>query len=207
MKYFRFILLLFIFSSCERTITLKVNDLPPKLVVEASIENNQTVLVGLSSSLNFFSTITPDELSKSFVHNAKITLSNGTKTNLLKEYAVTDTSGFIFYYYTVDSADLANAIMQIVGQLPYRFDTSDCTATIFNYSNTGAINWHQFAIAIKELSGSNCIVNPIPSSQYPTPAKRPAYSVMDTSKIRQAFNIVIPGWKESLEKCLDLLKK
>ena len=105
------------------------------------------------------------------------------------------------------AADLANAIMQIVGQLPYRFDTSDCTATIFNYSNTGAINWYQFATAIKELSGSDCIVNPIPSSQYPTPANRPAYSVMDTSKIRQAFNIVIPGWKESLQKCLELLKK
>lgn len=111
MKYFGFILLLFIFSSCERTISLAVNDLPPKLVVEASIENNRTVVVGLSSSLNFFSTITPDELSKSFVHNAKISLSDGIKTNLLKEYSIVDTSGFVFYYYTVDSADLANAII------------------------------------------------------------------------------------------------
>lgn len=104
------------------------------------------------------------------------------------------------------AADLANAIMQIIQQLPYSFDTTNPTATIFNYSNAGAINWHQFATAIKELSGSKCVVNPIPSSQYPTPAKRPAYSVMDISKIQQTFTITIPDWKESLKKCILLLK-
>ncbi|MGG9970265.1 dTDP-4-dehydrorhamnose reductase [Ferruginibacter sp. SUN002] len=98
------------------------------------------------------------------------------------------------------AADLASAIMQIINsnfQLP--------TSNIYNYSNSGIINWYEFATAIKELTGSNCIVNPIPTSQYPTPAKRPQYSVLDTSAIQQTFNISIPFWKDSLKKCLSLL--
>ncbi|UEG48485.1 dTDP-4-dehydrorhamnose reductase [Ferruginibacter lapsinanis] len=95
------------------------------------------------------------------------------------------------------AADLAEAIMKIITS-----NSQPPTSNIYNYSNKGMINWHQFAVAIKELSGSACVVNPIPSSQYPTPAKRPAYSVMDTSKIQQTFAITIPEWKESLKKCL-----
>ena len=96
------------------------------------------------------------------------------------------------------AADLAAAIMEIIAG-------ENVTPGIYNFANHGIINWYQFAVAIKELTGSNCIVNPIPTSQYPTPAKRPAYSVMDTTKIRQTFNVVIPEWKESLKKCLQLL--
>lgn len=98
------------------------------------------------------------------------------------------------------AADLAGAIMQIIasGNAPQQ-------PGIYNYSNTGVINWYQFANAIRELSGSECIVNPILSSHYPTPAKRPTYSVMDTAKIQQTFNIVIPFWKDSLQKCLSLI--
>lgn len=96
------------------------------------------------------------------------------------------------------AADLAEAIMQIIN--------SDIKAAgIYNFSNSGVVNWCQFATAIKEISGSKCIVNPIPSSQYPTPAKRPNYSVLDTSKIQQTFNICIPAWRSSLEKCMAIL--
>ena len=98
------------------------------------------------------------------------------------------------------AADLAGAIMQIITT-----KNIEEQAGIYNYSNAGVINWHQFAVAIKELSDSKCLVNPIPSSQYPTPAKRPAYSVLDTSKIQKNFNIQIPEWKDSLQKCLALL--
>ncbi|MBC7423260.1 MAG: dTDP-4-dehydrorhamnose reductase [Ferruginibacter sp.] len=98
------------------------------------------------------------------------------------------------------AADLAGAIMQII-------DSQSVTQQpgIYNYSNKGIISWYQFADAIKELSGSKCLVNPIPTTQFPTPAKRPAYSVMDTTKIQQTFDIAIPFWKDSLEKCLSLL--
>ena len=100
------------------------------------------------------------------------------------------------------AADLAKAIMQIIES-----GIKPAGSSIFNYSNTGAITWYQFADAIRELSGSNCVVNPIPASQYPTPAKRPSYSVMDTSKIQQTFNLSIPQWKDSLKTCLQILLK
>jgi len=96
------------------------------------------------------------------------------------------------------AADLAKAIMDII-------TGTAVTPGIYNFSNHGAITWYQFALAIKELTGSNCAVHPIPTSQYPTPAKRPAYSVLDTAKIRETFNVVIPEWRESLKNCLAIL--
>ena len=79
-----FIFLLLIFSSCEKTIHLNVQDQPSKLVVDASIENNNFPVVALSNSLNYFSSITPEELANSFVHDAFVTVSDGTKTAAVK---------------------------------------------------------------------------------------------------------------------------
>ena len=102
------------------------------------------------------------------------------------------------------AADLANVIMQIINK--HRTSNIVHPTSIYNYSNSGVINWYQFAVAIKELTNSKCIVNSIPSSQYPTPAKRPQYSVLDTAKIHETFAITIPAWKDSLITCLGLLK-
>lgn len=99
------------------------------------------------------------------------------------------------------AADLAEVIMQIIQQPA----VAKANPGIYHFSDEGVISWFHFAEAIKELSGSQCKVNPIPSSQYPTPAKRPHYSVMDTSKIKQIFNIAPPHWKASLEQCLKFL--
>jgi dTDP-4-dehydrorhamnose reductase len=96
------------------------------------------------------------------------------------------------------AADLAKAIMEIISG-------TTVNPGIYNFSNHGIITWYDFAVAIKELSGTDCTVNPIPTTQYPTPAKRPAYSVLDTTKIRDTFNVVIPEWKESLKRCLQIL--
>jgi dTDP-4-dehydrorhamnose reductase len=93
------------------------------------------------------------------------------------------------------AADLAEAIMQII-------HSGTRNPGIYHYANAGAISWYDFALAIKELSGSSCQVHPIPSSQYPTPAKRPMYSVFDTTKIQQTFGIRLKDWKESLKNCL-----
>ncbi|MEJ7586227.1 MAG: dTDP-4-dehydrorhamnose reductase [Ferruginibacter sp.] len=106
------------------------------------------------------------------------------------------------------AADLAAAIMQMINQLdlaPVKRGDALAGSGIYNYSNKGAINWHEFAVAIKELSGSKCNVSPIPASQYPTPARRPSYSVMDTTKIQQVFNLNIPEWRDSLATCLKIL--
>ena len=70
----------------------------------------------------------------------------------------------------------------------------------------GVISWFDFATAIKEIGGYACKINPIPSSAYPVPAKRPHYSILLTDKIETTYNIHIPHWKDSLEKCMQLLK-
>jgi dTDP-4-dehydrorhamnose reductase len=98
------------------------------------------------------------------------------------------------------AADLANAIMRIIHS-----NKNGSAKGIFHYSNEGQISWYEFATAIKELIGSNCSVNPIPSSQYPTPAKRPQYSLLDKSRIRTVFNVEIPDWKQSLKICIGKL--
>jgi dTDP-4-dehydrorhamnose reductase len=96
--------------------------------------------------------------------------------------------------------DLANTIMEIIDSW------EDKNAGIYNFSNTGnAISWYDFACAIKESIQSKCIINPIPSSAYPTPAKRPSYSVLKTTKIENQFSISIPNWENSLERCLGLM--
>ena len=76
----------------------------------------------------------------------------------------------------------------------------------FHFTNEGQITWYDFATAIMEIGGKTCKVNPITTDQYPTKAKRPAYSVLDLSKIKEYAGIEIPDWRESLEKCIEELK-
>ncbi|MDB5248163.1 MAG: dTDP-4-dehydrorhamnose reductase [Segetibacter sp.] len=97
------------------------------------------------------------------------------------------------------AADLAEVIMQIAtapGNKP----------GIYHFSNEGVITWFDFATAIKELAGLQCKVNPIDTSGYPTPARRPAYSVMNKDKIQATFGITLKDWKDSLQQCLQLLQ-
>ncbi|HQW84004.1 MAG TPA: dTDP-4-dehydrorhamnose reductase [Ferruginibacter sp.] len=99
------------------------------------------------------------------------------------------------------AGDLALAIMRIVKSGKSKEHTG-----IFNYTNSGATTWYQFALAIKELSNSNCIVNPINSANYPTIAKRPAFCVLDCSKILDAYqSISVRNWKDGLRSCLASL--
>jgi dTDP-4-dehydrorhamnose reductase len=103
------------------------------------------------------------------------------------------------------AADLAEVILQIIGKLQipdFRLPTPD---SIYHFSNEGIISWYDFAIVIKELTGSKCRINPITTSQYPTAAKRPAYSALDKKKIQQVFGIKLKDWKESLATCLSHL--
>jgi dTDP-4-dehydrorhamnose reductase len=97
------------------------------------------------------------------------------------------------------AADLAQAIMTIITHAHWQ-------AGIYNFSNEGEISWYEFALAIQEISGFDCLVSGIPSSDYPTPAKRPHYSLLDKSKIATTFGVVVPGYRESLEQCMGLLR-
>ena len=77
---------------------------------------------------------------------------------------------------------------------------------IYHYSNEGVISWYDFARAIMELGSLDCKIRPIETKHYPTIAKRPHYSVLNKSKIKTDFNIEIPYWRDSLEKCIEKLK-
>jgi len=96
------------------------------------------------------------------------------------------------------AADLAAAILHIVAG-------SHWAPGIYNYSNEGAISWYDFALAIRELIGSSCQVNPIPSVKFPTPARRPHYSLLDKALIRKTYGLSIPDWRDSLEVCVSRL--
>lgn len=97
------------------------------------------------------------------------------------------------------AADLALAIITII-------EHKNWQAGIYNFSNEGEISWYEFALAIQEIGGFDCAVGGIPASNYPTPAKRPAYSLLDKSKIKDTFGVVVPEYKESLRKCMGVLK-
>ncbi|MDP1764435.1 MAG: dTDP-4-dehydrorhamnose reductase [Sediminibacterium sp.] len=100
------------------------------------------------------------------------------------------------------AADLAAAILKIIRSL----QSGNSHYGIYHYSNEGVISWYEFATAIRELAGLNCKVLPIPASAYPTPAKRPAYSVLDKRTIVADFGIHLMDWRKSLQHCLDKLR-
>ena len=91
--------------------------------------------------------------------------------------------------------DLAAAILHIIS-------SGKWVPGIYHFTNEGVISWFDFAGEIKDLSGSSCIIHPITTEQYPTPATRPKYSVLDKTKIQQTFDVKLKSWKESLRKCL-----
>lgn len=96
------------------------------------------------------------------------------------------------------AVDLAEALVQMATE-PRK------GGGIYHFSNSGPITWHQFAIAIKEMIGSSCIVDPIPTTAFPTPAKRPAYSVLSNDKILADYGISQKDWKLRLQECIRLL--
>lgn len=96
--------------------------------------------------------------------------------------------------------DLARAIMQILekGVVP----------GVYHFTNEGVTSWYDFTIMIHKLAGiSGCQVSPLHTEDYPTPATRPHYSVLDKSKIKNTFGIEIPYWVDSLKECVDILLK
>jgi dTDP-4-dehydrorhamnose reductase len=101
------------------------------------------------------------------------------------------------------ATDLAEAILKVTAALK----EGNIHYGIYQYSNRGAISWYDFAIAIRKLAGLTCEVLPVPTSAYPTPAKRPAYSVMDTSAITKDFEVEIKDWKKSLQTCITNLNR
>ncbi len=92
--------------------------------------------------------------------------------------------------------DLAQAILDILPKIKSE------TVEIYNYSNEGVLSWYDFAKEIMKMAKIACRVNPIETKAYPTPAKRPHYSLLNKAKIKETFKIEIPYWKDGLDDCL-----
>lgn len=100
--------------------------------------------------------------------------------------------------------DLAKAIMSIIQSA--EFNQAAFATDIYHFSNEGVCSWYDFAKIIFELTEIECLVSPIETKDYPTPATRPHYSVLNKSKIKQRYNLTIPHWRESAKKCLAKLE-
>jgi len=92
--------------------------------------------------------------------------------------------------------DLAQAIVYIV-------NSGKWYGGVYHYSNEGEISWYDFAIEIRDIKGLNCEIQAIPTTAYPTPAKRPRYSLLDKTKIKATFGVEVPFWKDSLRRQLE----
>ncbi len=103
------------------------------------------------------------------------------------------------------AGDLAKAILSILERT--EADSANFIPGIYHYSNEGVISWFDFSKAIFEISGITCRVYPVLSDAFPTVAKRPNYSVLNKSKIKDTFQLEIPYWKESLRVCIQKIKQ
>lgn len=92
--------------------------------------------------------------------------------------------------------DLAKAILDIIPNIKNEH------VVIYNYSNEGVLSWYDFAKEIMRMAKLDCQINPIETKEYPTPATRPHYSLLNKAKITKDFNLTIPYWKDSLDACL-----
>lgn len=100
------------------------------------------------------------------------------------------------------AGDLALAIFSIIEAGVYSGNEG-----IYHFSNEGVCSWYDFAVEIAAAAGNtNCRINPCHSSEFPSPVKRPPYSVLDKTKIKKTFDIDIPHWRESMEYCIKRLK-
>ncbi len=101
------------------------------------------------------------------------------------------------------AADLAQTILSIIQYA----STKPLQTGIFHYSNEGVCSWYDFAHEIMQLCGLSCQVNPIEAKDYPAPAPRPHYSVLNKTKIKASYGIKIPHWRDSLKRCLKELSE
>ncbi len=132
----------------------------------------------------------------SYGHNfVKTMLHLGNERSELR--VVFDQVGTPTYAY-----DLAQYTVQLIEKIKNGTLHAHQLAGIFHFSNEGVCSWYDFALAIFELSGITCKVYPIESWEYPTPAQRPNYSVLNKAKIKKASGITIPHWRDALQRCL-----
>lgn len=137
-------------------------------------------------------------LYSQFGNNFVKTISNKAKT-LGQLKVVNDQFGNPTY-----AVDLARFILFCVNHAQEVFSFQN---PIFHFSNTGNISWYDFASKICDISNIQCVIEPVDSSQFPTPAKRPQFSVFDTRKVSEQLHYPIQKWEESLQTCIKALNE
>lgn len=95
--------------------------------------------------------------------------------------------------------DLAKTVLDILPKIKNE------SVEIYHYSNEGVLSWYDFAKEIMRMAKLECVINPIETKEYPTPAKRPHYSLLNKAKIKKDFGVCIPYYKDSLDECLKKL--
>lgn len=165
---------------------------PVNVYGQSKLEGERLVCMENDESLVIRTSWVYSSYGKNFVKTMMRLLSEKDELNV-----VADQQGCPTY-----AADLADVIMAIIDA-----DVGGSKlAGIYNYANSGVTTWYDFAVLIGELIDARCRINPVKSEAYPTPAVRPLYSVLDTSKIRAALDIEIPFWKDSVARCVERLR-
>jgi dTDP-4-dehydrorhamnose reductase len=179
----------FVFDG-EKTEPYREDDIPCPVSVYglSKLDGEEAMLAYLQKGM----IIRTSWLYSSFGHNFVKTILNRCREKG-ELNVVNDQVGTPTY-----ARDLARAILGILtsAMISQQFE-------IYHYSNEGACSWYEFAKEIVALAGLPCKIKPVITDAYPLKAKRPAYSVLDKSLIRQTFGIIIPEWKESLRECLE----
>lgn len=127
----------------------------------------------------------------------KTMIKYGTEKDSLK--VVFDQIGSPTY-----AKDLATAILTIVEKVENSLE--QFTPGIYHFSNEGVCSWYDFTKEIHSIAGIECDVQPIESKDFPSPAKRPFYSVLNKQKIKETFGVSVPYWKDSLKQCIEKLQ-
>lgn len=165
---------------------------PPSVYGQTKLAGEEAILKNSNSALIIRTSWLYSEFGNNFL---KTMLKYGAERDELR--VIFDQIGTPTY-----AGDLAMGILQIV-ESNQIFERSE----IFHFSNEGVISWYDFAKEIMDFAKLSCKITPIESWEYPLPAPRPNYSVLNKAKIKKQFNLSIPYWKDSFKSCLEKLKE
>ena len=168
------------------------NPKPQSVYAKTKFDGENEVLRNAKSAVIFRTSWLYSEFGNNFVKTIIRLASERDVLNVVDDQIGTPTY----------ATDLAKTILNLLPELIKAEGIH-----IYHYSNEGRASWYEFAKEIIKLYHLKCKVNPIETKDYPLPAKRPSYSLMDKSKIKSTFGIKIPAWEQSLKKCLSVLGK
>lgn len=180
----------FVFDGARGSIYTETDDVNPLSVYGATKFGGEQVT---TNEVDEHFIIRTSWLYSEYGHNfLKTMLRLGNERDILN--MVSDQIGTPTY-----AGDLAELIVKLIKHNSRAYG-------LYHYSNEGVASWYDFAKAIMDESKTECKVLPIKTEAYPTPARRPVFSVMDKSKIKNTLEMEIPHWRDSLKKCLSILQ-